>query len=86
MTEELSDLGTAIEGAIIEMMKPERWRNLKFHEQMHLLDKALKLEAIKQRKTEPADGAWFRSNFEEEEEDDGPERDSSDHSPVENRA
>jgi hypothetical protein len=62
----LSELGEAIERAIITMMQPNKWSALKFHEQMHLLDKALKLEAIKQKAAEPGEGSWFRNNFEDQ--------------------
>lgn len=57
----LSDLGKSIEKMLKLLMTERRFSALDFQEQMLVLDKALKLESIKQRAAAEEEGAWFRS-------------------------
>ena len=56
----LSDLGQSVEKCLVAMMADASWKILKFEERMLVLDRALKLEAIKKKAAGDEEGAWFR--------------------------
>jgi hypothetical protein len=58
----LSDLGNAVERALKILIAPRNFAALAFGDQMTLIDRALKLEQIKQRSQSDEDGAWFREH------------------------
>ena len=61
----LSPLGQSVEATLRRMLNQKAFDALDFPDQMLVIDRALKLEAIKQKALDGQEGEWFH-NLEEE--------------------